>query len=293
MPPGRHLDLIGVAFGRGAREQGCADGPPMLRESGLVAALRRRGIAATWRATLREEPQASDPIEAVVGICRPLAALAESMIRDRASLAVIGGDHSIAIGTWSGVARALQAPLGLIWIDAHLDSHIPETTPSGAIHGMPLATLFGYGDARLTGLAGTAPAIRPRQVAIVGARSYEDAEFALLKRLGVQIFFMDEIAARGLTTVLDEAAAIAGMGTAAIGLSIDCDAVDPDAAPGVGSPVAGGLAPSELLPALQALGRDTRFVAVEIVEFNPHFDPEGRTARLVEDVLVATAGPIP
>ena len=261
----------------------------MLREGGLVAELRRRGVAATWRATLREEPQAPDPVEAVAGICRSLAALAESLLRERAPLAVIGGDHSIAIGTWSGVARALAGPVGLVWIDAHLDSHVPETTPSGAIHGMPLAALFGYGDRRLTSLARATPALEPWHVAIVGARSYETGEFALLKRLGVQIFFMDEVAARGLATVLDEALAIAGTGTAGIGLSVDCDSVDPEDAPGVGTPVPGGVSGGYLVAALRPLADE--LAAVEVVEFNPRRDRDGRTAALVADLLAATARP--
>ncbi len=285
------LDLVGVAFGRGAREAGCAEGPEALRRAGLVDALRRRGIAAIWRAMLLEEPQHPDPTDAVAGICRPLAATTADMVRRRAPVTVIGGDHSIAIGTWSGVARALRGtgPLGLIWIDAHLDSHVPETTPSGAIHGMPLAALFGYGDPRLTRLAGTEPAVLPWHVCIVGARSYEDGEMALLTRLGVRIFFMPEVRERGLAAVLDEALAIAETGTAGVGLSIDCDAVDPAEAPGVGSPAPGGLHAPALLDGLHGLCRRTRFLAVEVVEFNPRFDRDGATARLVCDLLAATA----
>ena len=290
--PGDGLGLIGVAFGRGAREQGCADGPEALRRAGLVEELRRRGVAAAWRATLTEEPRAAEPAEAVARICRPLAAMTEDMARQGAPAAVIGGDHSIAIGTWSGVARALRArgPLGLVWIDAHLDSHVPATTPSGAIHGMPLAALLGFGDPRLTRIAGRQPAVLPWHACIVGARSWEPEERALLARLGVRIFFMAEVRRRGLPAVLEEALAIAATGTAGVGLSIDCDAVDPSDAPGVGSPVAGGLRAPALTGALSALCRRTRFATVEIAEFNPHLDRAGATARLVRDLLAATAG---
>lgn len=290
--PDNGLDLIGVAFGRGARDPGCADGPEALRQAGLIDELRRRGVAATWRATLMEEPRAADPAEAVARICRPLAAMTEDMARQGAPVAVIGGDHSIAIGTWSGVARALhgRGPLGLVWIDAHLDSHVPETTPSGAIHGMPLAALFGFGDPLLTRMADRYPAVLPWHVCIVGARSYEPEERALLTKLGVRIFFMPEVRRRGLPAVLDEALAIAATDTVGVGLSIDCDAVDPAEAPGVGSPAAGGLHAPALIDALSGLRRRTRFLTVEIVEYNPHLDRDGATARLVRDLLVATAG---
>ena len=289
------IDLVGVAFGRGAREQGCADGPEVLRGGGLVDRLRARGVPATWRTTLREEPQAVDPVEAVAGICRPLSLLVESIVAEQSRLAVVGGDHSIAIGTWSGAARAVndRGPLGLIWVDAHLDSHVPETTPSGAIHGMPLAALFGYGDPRLAHLTRAAPALDPWHVAMIGARSYEPGELALLQRLGVRIFFIEEVRERGLSAVFDEALALTRKGTAGVGLSVDCDSVDPDEAPGVGSPAPGGLARADFLTRLGELCGVAGFVATEIVEFNPHLDQDGRTARLVEDVLVAIACPAP
>jgi arginase len=193
---------------------------------------------------------------------------------------VVGGDHSCAIGTWSGVHRALagRGPLGLIWIDAHMDSHTFATTPSGQIHGMPLACLLGYGEAALTGIDGAEVKLRPEHVCLIGVRSYEADEAALLHRLGVRVFDMNEIRRRGLAEVFDAALAIVRHGTAGFGVSVDLDALDPDEEPGVGTPVPGGLHRAELAAALSRLRGDPAFVAMEIVEYNPRRDRGHATA---------------
>ena len=193
---------------------------------------------------------------------------------------VVGGDHSCAIGTWSGVHRALadRGPIGLIWIDAHMDSHTFATTPSGQINGMPLACLLGHGDAALTGVNGPEAKLRPEHVCLIGVRSYEVGEAALLQRLGVRVFDMDEIRRRGLAGVFDEALAIVRQGTAGFGVSVDLDELDPEEEPGVGSPVPGGLHRAELADALSPLRGDLAFVAMEIAEYNPRRDRGHATA---------------
>jgi hypothetical protein len=160
-----------------------------------------------------------------------------------------------ATGTWSGAAAALRprGALGLLWIDAHMDAHRPHTSPSGNLHGMPLACLLGHGEPALATLAG-APALAPAHVCLVGVRSYEAEEAQLLEQLGVRVFLMDEVRRRGLPAVLREAHAVVTRGTAGFGVTLDVDAVDPQEAPGVGTPAPGGLRAGSLLAELERLG---------------------------------------
>jgi arginase len=202
---------------------------------------------------------------------------------------VVGGDHSCAIGTWSGAALALKqrGQLGLVWIDAHMDSHTPETTLSGAIHGMPLAALLGCGAQELVSLAGFSPKLLPCHLCLVGVRSYEPAEAELLQRLGVRVFFMAEVKQRGIRAVMAEALAIARNGTAGFGISIDLDAFSPRESPGVGTPVRDGLGHLELDRVLRGIGMLPDLVALELAEFNPLRDHGNRTLELIGDLLSA------
>ena len=192
----------------------------------------------------------------------------------------------MAMGTWSGVARARRSDgaLGLIWIDAHLDAHTPATTPSGNRHGMPIAYLLGCGDDALRHLAGSRPALRPQNVCIVGVRSCERQEAALLRRLGVRVIGDDEIARIGVEAALRSAMEIVRRGTIGFGVSLDLDVIDPVDAPGVGTPVAGGIPARALSVALEGIGRQPGFVGLELVEYNPDRDRDGRTARIAVDL---------
>ncbi len=202
---------------------------------------------------------------------------------------VLGGDHAIAMGSWAGVARGLaHAPLGLIWLDAHLDAHTVETTPSMNPHGMGAAALLGHGDARFLALAGGV--LRPEQLCYVGVRSYEDGEMALLRRLGVRVIEMHEVKRRGIAACLDEALAIATNGTAGFGVSVDLDGFDPEDAPGIGLKCADGLRAAPTLAALKRLANHPALKAIEIVEYIPEFDADFRTAHLVRDLILALAG---
>jgi arginase len=284
------VDLHGAAGGRGGRHPGTRLAPDALAALGLEDWLGRRGVAAHWRGTIADPGDEPDPLAAVAALCRRLAAETESSVSAGRRFCVFGGDHSCAVGTWSGAADALagRGRLGLVWFDAHMDAHTPETSPSGRPHGMPLAALLGHGAPSLTGIARSGPAVAPESLCLIGVHSFEAGERALLERLGVRVVHIHEVRSRGLAAATEDALAIARRGTAGFGVSIDLDAIDPAEAPGVGSPVAGGLAAGELAAALAVLGEAPEFVGLEIAEYNPELDRDGATAQIVR-VLVAAA----
>jgi ornithine--oxo-acid transaminase len=286
----RTISIVGAASGRGARERGCEAGPEALRRSDLATRLWRGGLDPIWEATIAAEP-IEDDIAAVRNLCAPLSQRVRTIIERGAFPLVLGGDHSCAIGTWSGLAAALRprGTLGLIWIDAHMDAHTPTTTPSGALHGMPLACLLGHGEPSLVALMDGHP-LAPEHVCVVGVRSFEPGEAELLTRLGVRVFPMDEIDQRGLGEVMAEARAIVSKGTAGFGVTIDLDVIDPAEAPGVGSPVPWGLECAALAHALAAVSSDPQLVAAEIAEYNPSADNEGRTATVTAELAIALLG---
>ncbi len=288
----RTVSILGAASGRGARDQRCRHGPRVLRQGGLIARLRVEGIDATWRESLPAPSSETGvgALQAVSGLCQRLAGRVEGLVAEGDFFAVLGGDHACAVGTWSGAARGLsdRGPLGLIWFDAHMDAHVPQTSPSGTLHGMPVACLLGHGADALTSIAARGPALRPEHICLLGVRSFEDGEAALLARLGVRVIFMEEIVRRGLDAVMDEALGIAVTGTAGFGVSIDLDALDPIEAPGVGSPVRRGLSADALISALVGLRQRSGFIGIEIAEFNPALDRDGVTARLIGDLLIAS-----
>ena len=285
------IEIIGAASGHGAPDPRCADAPAALRAAGLLPRLRAAGIIATWRATVRPSPAHSRlPLTAVAQVCRDLARHAEAAVARGSLPLVLGGDHSCAIGTWKGIAQAMSGPLGLIWIDAHMDAHTPQTTESGRLHGMPLAALLGHGDEMLTGIAGGAR-LDPRHVCLIGVRSFEAGEAALLRRLGVRIFPMREVKQRGFDASLREAREIACAGTAGYGISVDLDAIDPVEAPGVGSPVRGGLSGKDIVNAIANHAGDAALRGLEIVEYNPHLDRDAQTIALVPAIAEALLAP--
>lgn len=269
----RIVVVIGAASGVGAADPGCAEGPDALRRYRVFHETSLQHVK--WETILRVPRIAQDtPLHTVVALDTRLAHTVERVLRTGNFPLVVGGDHACAIGTWSGAHSALagRGSLGLIWIDAHMDSHTFTTTPSGRIHGMPLAALLGHGDAALTHVDGATAKLRPEHVCLIGVRSHEAGEAALLRKLGVRVFTMDEVRQRGLPAVFDAALAIVRAGTSGYGISIDLDALDPEEAPGVGTPVRGGLHRDQLAAVLMQLRDDPAFVAMEIVEYNPHRD---------------------
>jgi arginase len=280
----RHIELIGAAWGLGGADPGCAEAPAVLIPL-LTQRLAQRGaeilVGPTHHPPAAERRRAA----AVSRLCAMLASSVAAAMRQARFPCVIGGDHTCAGGTWAGVARMLQGELGLIWIDAHMDSHTPGTSHTGRLHGMPLAWLLGQSDEALYGLSSAM--VDPEHVALVGVRSFEPEEKERLERLGVRVFHIDEVRRRGLQAVTAEALHIATAGTAGFGVSLDLDAVTPEEAPGVGTPVPEGIVGAELARALESVGARADLVGVELAEYLPRLDPDGRSARVAVELLVA------
>jgi arginase len=293
----RQVSLIGAASGWGAGFRATEDGPAALRELGLGRWLADAGVAAQWTAMVEPqlrwrgapELERCEIFRLVAAHNEDLAAAVADTVAAKRLPVVLGGDHASAIGTWGGVARSLASPVGLIWFDAHLDAHTPATSPSMNPHGMSAAVLLGYGAPAFRAIGGNA--VRPENLCYIGARSYEDGEMALLRRLGVRIVAMDELRGRGLDAVLQEALAIATAGTRSFGVTIDLDGFEPADAPGIGLKTANGLRRAEMLCALAGLGRRAELAAIEIVEYIPELDENCRTAHLVRDLLLAMLAP--
>jgi arginase len=283
------IQVIGVASGCGARDTGCEAGADALRAMRITARLRSHDYRARWVDMIRPASSyRTNTLEAVRRICVRLASRVERVVKEGDMPIVVGGDHTSAIGTWKGIAHALQdrGLVGLLWIDAHMDAHTPETTESGMLHGMPVACLLGYGYPELTNIAGGAT-LDPKCVCLYGVRSFERGEAELLERLGVRVFFMSEIERRGIGETLREALAIVTCASGGFGITLDLDAIDPGDAPGVGSPAPNGIPGAELISALAEHAARPGLVGVEVVEYNPYHDRQAATAGLVGDALVA------
>lgn len=266
--------------GIGAGNPGCGDGPAAIRDMDVLAQLDKTCGQFVWQPWPKLNSH-DDNYEVIAHLNQQLGTQTIDCVKSHDLFFNVGGDQSMSVGTWAGAQAGLgaNAELGLIWVDAHLDGHTPDTSETGNIHGMPLAALLGHGDERLTRLMHDLPKLKPEHVCVIGARSYERGEQELLTRLGVRIFYMEEILERGLAPVLDEAFAIATSAADAYGLCFDMDGLDPKDAPGVGTPVENGIRLNEwlqLIPAhLQAA--TTRFVGLEVVEYNPHLDVDHKT----------------
>jgi ornithine--oxo-acid transaminase len=275
--------FIGSASGAGAQVPGSEAGPDNLRAAGIVRRLAAMGVDANWERTVY--PVADpDPFKTVAGLAVRVGAQVEAVLARGAFPVVVGGDHCCALGTWSAVSR-VAGGAGLVWIDAHLDSHTPQTSHTGAIHGMPLASLLGYGNPELVRVM--PKPLDPAHVCVVGARSFEPEEAALLMRLGVRVFSGVEVARRGLGEVMEEALFVAGAAPGGFGVSLDLDVLDPGDAPGTGTPEPDGLALRDLAAALRRIGADPRLLAVEIAEFNPLLDVGNQTLAAMESLLQA------
>lgn len=288
------LHLIGAEVGEGASDGGCKWGAAALRDQGMAQALAHTGRNVTWGDNVTAQAlQANTRLEAVEVFSLQLAHSVERALRQGHQPLVVGGDHSCAVGTWSAVAHALrtQGSLGLIWIDAHLDAHTPDTSDSQAPHGMPLAALLGHGSEGMTHLYGWGGKLLARNVVVIGARSYEAPERALLERLGVRIMFMEEVLERGFAACFDEARTIVKANTAGWGMTFDLDGLDPQDAPGTGTPVETGIRLADALPVLAGCSHDPDFVAMELTEYNPLRDFGGRTARAAIQLVCAALAP--
>lgn len=277
----RSIRIIGAASGLGAQDAGCGDGPVAFHHSQAWHELAHHPDVDWGRTLFASDDQSHTPAMRIAGLCRHLADEVGQTLLEGEFPIVLGGDHSVAVGTWSGVARHFGAPIGLLWIDAHLDSHTQETTYSGAIHGMPLSFLLGRGDKRLLELGLPGGQLIPAHTVVFGARSFEPEEAAFLASMQIRVIGQAEIERRGFQAAFEEALAIVVSAPMGFGVSLDLDALDPATAPGVGSPEPHGLAASEALYCLHRLAREHRLRCLEIVEYNPDRDRQGLTARLI------------
>jgi arginase len=285
------MAFLGAAFSAGGPDPGPRQGPRIFREQVLPKLRRTLHGRARWAGCVRQrhhrDQRYPEGLPLVADNVRKLAARTALLRRGGELPVVIGGDHSGAIGTWSGIASVQRQAIGLLWIDAHLDSHTPESSESQRIHGMPLAALLGEGDPALVNLAGFAPVVDARYCAIIGVRSFEAGEPLRLKRLGVRFYTRSEILRRGLNAVVTEAWQCVSACPAGFGISLDLDVLDPMQAPGVSVPERRGLHPRKLAAILARQGRKHRLRGVEMVELNPRLDTRGRTASTMPALLAA------
>jgi arginase len=286
----RKIDIptFGYAVGVAGRDSGTAFAPIWLQKSPFLQDLTAHiGWQEIYYIT-QSAPQIA-AIPAIADVCAQLAQGVFKAVQHKKPFLVIGGDHSSAIGTWSGASQALseKGDLGLIWMDAHLDSHTLETTPSGNVHGMSLAILLGHGEKHLTKLMSQRKKLKPQNVCIIGPRSFESEEVELLKKMGVKIYFDGEVHKRGLKTVFAEAVELVTAHTVGFGVSLDIDLFNPKEAPAVGVPEPGGLCRKEFLNCVRDLAHIPHFIGLEIVEFNPLLDKTQKTEKLIAQVIEA------
>ena len=272
-------------------------GPAALRVARLNQRIAGLGYSVDDRGDLRLERPRTYPDEGeklkyvreISNACEQLAAEVEAILTAGELPLVLGGDHSIAIGSFAGAAsyfKKQEQTLGLIWFDAHADMNTPESTPSGNIHGMPLSALLGHGTPELVNVAGYAPKVDPQLVAHVGARDIDPGERDLIKQLGVRFFTMREIDERGMRACMDEAIAIASRGTAGYAVTFDVDALDPGDAPGSGTLVRGGLTYREAHLGMEKVAEAGGMRLLEIVEINTALDINNKTAELGVELIL-------
>jgi len=295
------VTLIGVPLDLGAGRRGVDMGPSALRVADVHAKVAALGYDVTDSGDLpvkiQETQGPGDPrlkyLKEIVEVCGLLRDRVGEELVAGALPIVLGGDHSVAMGTLAGVSRHFrrrEEMPGLIWFDAHADANTAETSPSGNIHGMPFAVALGYGSATLVHLAGFSPMVEASRAALVGIRDVDPAERTTVKTSGVGAFTMRDIDERGMRSVMEDAIARATAGTTGIHVSFDIDAIDPDFAPGVGTPSPGGLSFREAHLAMEMLCDTGKVVSADFVEVNPILDERNGTATLATDLLCSLLG---
>lgn len=297
----KKIRVIGVPLDLGQTRRGVDMGPSAVRVAGLEARLEQLGHkvedAGNVAVAIAEQKKEGNPnakyIREITSTCQKEAELVIKTLEAGEIPIVIGGDHSVAAGTVSGVSefyRRRGEKVGLIWIDAHGDINTPETSPSGNVHGMPLAAIMGLGPAELVNLFGFTPKIAPENCVLIGIRDVDATERANIRRAGIEFFTMRDIDERGMRTVMEEALRMAGRGTAGYHVSLDMDWIDPEDAPGVGTPVRGGATYREAHLAMEIIADHARMTSFEIVEVNPVIDEHNRTAALAVELALSAFG---
>ncbi len=295
------IRIIGVPMDLGASRRGVDMGPSALRVAGLQARIKQLGhqvedignISVKQPEEMSYGEKRAKYLAEIADACKDLAVMVEKSLEESMLPVVLGGDHSIAAGSLSGVAgyfRKKEKKIGLIWLDAHGDINTPESSPSGNVHGMPLAAAMGYGATELVELQGFKPKVEPQNISLVGIRDLDSQEKKLAKKSGVHVFTMRDIDERGMREVMSDALKYAMDDTDGISVSLDMDFVDPSDAPGVGTPVRGGVTYREAHLAMEMLADTEAMVSLEVVEINPVIDEHNRTALLGVELVLSGLG---
>lgn len=300
--PTRQIRIIGVPLDMGASRRGVDMGPSAVRVAGIEKRLEAIGHCVTDAGNIRVEipetqsegKESARYLKQIAATCTKTAEAVAAALEEGAIPLVLGGDHSLAAGSASGVAefyRRRNQKIGIVWIDAHADINTPETSPSGNVHGMPLAALLGLGPEALSNIYGFSPKIAPENSVLIGVRDIDAAERENIRRAGMaEVYTMRDIDERGMRAVMEEALRAAGRGTAGYHVSLDMDWIDPEDAPGVGTPVRGGATYREAHLAMEILADHGRMTSLEIVEVNPVIDEHNRTAELAVELACSAFG---
>ena len=301
MTDGASVGLLGVPLDLGSGRRGTDRGPSALRIAGLTRRIEGLGITVQDHGYVAvAAPETRQPGDATLRFgreifrtCRRLRDRVRGIVDGGALPLVLGGDHSIAMGTVAGVAAHLlerKGKLGLLWIDAHADLNTPNTSPSGNVHGMPLAVILGRGGPMLLDLLAAQPMVSVENTAILGLRAVDPGEKDRIRRLGVSVYSMKDLDERGVSTCVREALDTVCKNTAGFHLSYDMDAVDPEVAPGVGTPVQGGLTYREAHLACELVAESGRMLSMEVVEVNPMLDERNKTAQVAVGLIQSALG---
>ncbi|WP_180321129.1 arginase [Neobacillus mesonae] len=293
----RKLSIIGMPMDLGQMRRGVDMGPSAIRYAGvyerlkpLFDAIEDLGDIPIGRPEVSVDEESNlRNLDLVAGKNTLLAEKVDEVIQSGSFPLVLGGDHSIAIGTLAGVAKHYKN-LGVIWYDAHGDLNTSETSPSGNIHGMPLAVSVGLGHELLTDIGGYSPKIRPEHVVIIGARSLDEGERILIKEKGIKVYTMHEIDRMGMAKVMEETIAYLKDKTDGVHLSLDLDGLDPSECPGVGTPVMGGISYRESHLAMEMLEEAKLITSAEFVEVNPILDEKNKTASIAVGLMGSLFG---
>jgi arginase len=295
------IRIIGVPMDLGQSRRGVDMGPSALRVAGLLTRLKQLGHQVDDIGNVAVKQPEEQPygekrakyLNEIAETCRGLAEMTERTLEEGFLPLVLGGDHSLAIGSFSGVSnffRKQQKKIGYLWLDAHGDMNTPDSSPSGNVHGMPLAALMGYGAPELVDLLGYHPKVEARNVALVGVRDLDGKERRLIKDSGVHAYTMRHIDERGMREVMSEALRAVTDDVDGVAVSLDMDFVDPTDAPGVGTPVRGGVTYREGHLAMEMIADSKAMVSLEVVEINPVIDMHNQTALLGVEMLLSGLG---
>lgn len=291
------IRVIGAPMDLGADRRGVDIGTSAIRYADLNHRLRSLGHHVQDMGNLVVPQPESQPLgnpqlkylDQIVRVSEELAGIVTTILQEGDFPLVLGGDHSIGLGSINGVAN-VHKNVGVLWIDAHADFNTDQSTPSGNIHGMVLASLAGLGNSSLTNIGGWSPKIHKETIVIVGVRDLDPGEQELLRTNSIHVFTMSEIDQLGITEVMQQALAIAGQNNDGIHLSLDMDALDPTEAPGVGTPVRGGLTYREAHLAMELIADSHKLVSMDVVEVNPILDRENATALLAVELVLSALG---